>query len=422
MKSPRSTVFLHLSLLIAALWSCNRESQWEGQEPVKKVSTETVPIQLQYKGTFDLGTGMYMSNKFEGARMNGVARTNDTLITVLITPENSPINMSPWYAFKLWSDNPRDIYIKLTYPEGAAHRYHPKVSTDGVKWLALDSASFRVTMKVIEDEPAAKDLTMKLSVGPDTVWVSAQEIITSDHVDQWMRGLESNSYVKRDTIGMSHEGRPVSLLKIGESDDQRMIMVISRQHPPEVPGFLAMQAFVETLCADTELAKAFRSKYNTYVVPMANPDGVYHGHWRHNRGGIDLNRDWEDFNQPETSAIRDFMKHKTTSVGGLFYFGVDFHSTQEDIYYTIGPELEGNMPGLVPELIEATAQEFPDYTPNIKPRSEEDARITSTAFLFFEFGAEALTYEIGDHTPRDFIQKKGKVSAMKLMELMLKQE
>jgi len=373
------------------------------------VSTETVPIQLQYKGTFDLGAGMYMSNEFEGARLNGVARTNDTLITVLITPENSPINMSPWYAFQLWSDYPRDIYVKLSYPENAKHRYQPKISSDGMNWLALDSASFR-------------DTTMMLSVGPDTVWVSAQELITSDHVDQWMRGLESRSYVKRDTIGISHEGRPVSLLKIGESDDQRMIMVISRQHPPEVPGFLAMQAFVETLCADTKLAAEFRSKYNTYVVPVANPDGVYHGHWRHNRGGVDLNRDWEDFNQPETSAIRDFMKEKSRSAGNKFYFGVDFHSTQEDIYYTIGPELEGNMPGLVPELIDATAQEFPDYTPNIKPRSEEDARITSTSFLFFEFGAEALTYEIGDHTPRDFIHRKGEVSATKLMELMLKQE
>jgi len=409
MKSSRRTVLLHIFILIPALWSCNRDTQWEGQEPVKKVSTETVPIQLQYKGTFDLGTGIYISNKFEGARMNGVARTHDTLITVLITPENSPINMSPWYAFKLWSDNPRDIYVKLSYPEGVYHRYHPKISTDGVNWLALDSASFQ-------------DTTMMLTVGPDTVWISAQEIITSDHVDQWMRGLESRSYVKRDTIGISHEGRPVSLLRIGESDDKRMIMVISRQHPPEIPGFLAMQAFVETLCSDTELAEVFRSKYNTYVVPMANPDGVYHGHWRHNRGGVDLNRDWEDFNQPETSAIRDFMKQRTRSAGGKFYFGVDFHSTQEDIYYTIGPELEGNMPGLVPKLIEASAQEFPDYIPNIKPRSEEDARITSTAFLFFEFGAEALTYEIGDHTPRDFIQKKGEMSAIKLMELMLKQD
>ena len=420
MKLLRRTVLLHIFLLIAACWSCKRNTQWEGQEAVQKVSTETVPIQLQYKGTFDLGAGIYMSNKFEGARMNGVARTSDTLFTVLITPENSPINMSPWYAFMLWSDNPRDIYVKLSYPESAYHRYHPKVSSDGLNWLVLDSASFQVTMRTIEEEQVAKDLTMKLSIGPDTVWVAAQEIITNEDVDQWMRRLESSSYVKRDTIGISHEGRPVSLLRIGESDDQRMIMVISRQHPPEVPGFLAMQSFVETLCADSELAEAFRSKYNTYVVPIANPDGVYHGHWRHNRGGIDLNRDWEDFNQPETSAIRDFMKHKIASEGGKFYFGVDFHSTQEDIYYTIGPELEGNMPGLVPELIYATAQEFPDYTPNIKPNSEEEARITSTSFLFFEIGAEALTYEVGDHTPRDFVLRKGEVTATKLMELMLK--
>jgi len=407
MKSPGYTFLLFISLLIPALCSCNRSAQWEGQEPVKKVSTETVPIQLQYKGTFDLGAGMYMSNEFEGARLNGVARTNDTLLTVLITPENSPINMSPWYAFQLWSDHPRDIYVRLSYPEGASHRYHPKVSTDGLEWHALDSARFQ-------------DTTMMLSVSPDTLWISAQELITSHHVDQWMHELESRSYVKRDTIGLSHEGRPLSLLRIGESDDQRMIMVISRQHPPEIPGFLAMQAFVETLCADIELASAFRSKYNTYVVPVANPDGVYHGHWRHNRGGIDLNRDWADFNQPETSAIRDFMKQRTGFAGGKFYFGVDFHSTQEDIYYTISPELEGNMPGLVPELINATAQEFPNYTPNIKPNSKEEARITSTSFLFYEFGAEALTYEIGDHTPRDFIHKKGEMTAMKLMELMLK--
>ena len=52
---------------------------------------------------------------------------------------------------------------------------------------------------------------MRLSVGPDTLWIAAQEIITTDHVDQWMLGLESRSYVTRDTIGISHEGRPVSL-------------------------------------------------------------------------------------------------------------------------------------------------------------------------------------------------------------------
>ena len=94
MKSKLYTIILQIILLVTALWSCKRDTQWEGQEPVKKVNTTTVPIQLQYKGIIDLGAGVHMSNTFEGARMNGVARSNDTLITVLITPENSPLSFS----------------------------------------------------------------------------------------------------------------------------------------------------------------------------------------------------------------------------------------------------------------------------------------------------------------------------------------
>ncbi len=410
-----------LILLFLFLAACKQGTQWEGQESVKRVSTLTVPIQLQYKGTFDLGKGGFISNEFDGARLNGVARSNDSLITVLIAPENVPINTSPWYAFKLWSEIESEIYIRLIYPESAGHRYFPKLSLDGLNWEALDSAQYQETPKISdEDTQVSEKLTMKLSIGPDTLWISAQELITSSHVNHWMSGLESEKFVSKTIIGESHEGRPVTLLKVGESDDQKMILVLSRQHPPKVTGFLAMKAFVESICSDTEIAKKFRSQYNTYVIPLANPDGVYHGHWRHNRGGVDLNRDWADFNQPETAAIQDFMIGKTTETGGEFYFAVDFHSTWEDIYYTMSPTLTGNMPGLVPEMIAATAQEFEDYEPNIKPGTEDDNKITSTSYFFYEFGAESLTYEIGDNTPREFVRKKGEVSAIKLMELMLK--
>ena len=121
-----------------------------------------------------------------------------------------------------------------------------------------------------------------------------------------------------------------------------------------------MKAFVETICSDNELSKRFRAEYNTYVVPLVNPDGVDNGHWRHNYGGVDLNRDWENFNQPETSAIRDFMQQKVRQASGKFYFGVDFHSTWEDIFYTINPELKGKMPGHVPKIIYAVGNELPD--------------------------------------------------------------
>lgn len=423
MRSISTFYPLLLLLSILSFTNCNKAVQkWEGQGPIRVVKTNTLPIQRQYVGTFDLGNGIYASNEFTGARLNGVVSSGDTLITALITPENTPINPSPWYAFKLWSKEKRAIQLKLTYLDGAFHRYYPKISSDGLNWESVQEKD--LTLGRIDTSSFRKlplEATLSLSIGPDTLWVAAQELKNSNHNAAWISQLASKSHVSSSVIGQSREGRPIRLMKIGESDDQKMIFVLSRQHPPEVTGYLAMQAFVEQIAGDSETAVNFRKKFNTYVVPMANPDGVDNGHWRHNAGGIDLNRDWANVNQPEVAAIQKFMKDKVATSKGKFYFGVDFHSTWEDIYYTVDPTLEGNSPGLVPAMIQEMAEEIPGLDPNIRPGTAGPS-ITSYRFLFFEMGAEALTYEIGDNTPRDLLKKKGSVSAQKLMELLLERE
>jgi hypothetical protein len=405
-------------LLTASLfWSCKKDTKWKGQEPIKKVSTLTRPIQYQLKKTYSLGNGIFCSNEFAGARLNGVVLTNDSIITVLITSENTPINESPWYAFKIWADTIKNVQLKITYSEGVKHRYYPKISRDFSNWTNLDSAYYLADTASISKGESPKFCTMNISINTDTLWVSAQEIITSKHIDNWTAELDSKPFVTLAEIGKSREGRPINLLQIGNPESKKMIVVLSRQHPPEVTGWLAMKWFVETLCADNQSAENFRNEYNILAVPLVNPDGVENGHWRHNAGGIDINRDWEDFNQPETRAIRDFMQKKVAE-GGKFYFAVDFHSTFEDIYYTINPEKKGNMPGLVPKLILAVAKEIPGYEPNIRPNSDDEPKISSTSFFFYEFGAEAVTYEIGDGTSRDLIKRKGELTALKLMEFM----
>jgi len=402
------------------LWSCQQKTKWKGQAPIKKVSTLTRPVQYQLKKTFDLGNGIYCSNEFDGARLNGVVLTNDSIITALITPENTPINSSPWYAFKIWSETQQNIQLKITYNEGVNHRYYPKLSPDGIIWNKLDSMHYLADTVSMAKGENPKFCNMSLSIGPDTLWIAAQELITTKHINNWAVELAEKPFVTMLEIGKSFEGRPINSLQIGNAESERMIMVLSRQHPPEVTGWLAMKWFVETLCEETNLAEKFRSDYNIFVISVVNPDGVDNGHWRHGSGGIDLNRDWEDFNQPETQAVRNFMKSKVAE-GGTFYFGVDFHSTFQDIYYTINTRLKGNMPGLVPKLINAVGQEITGYEPNIRPNGVDESKISSSSFLFYEFGAEAVTYEIGDGTPRDLIKLKGKLTAENLMELMLEQ-
>lgn len=416
-KINHSLLLILLAFVITT--SCKTNKQWEGQGEIQKVNTQTVPVQRQYRDIFDLGNGIYATNEFDGARLNGIVMINDTLISTLSTPENTPINTSPWYAFKLWSEEEQEVTLALTYPENVNHRYHPKISSDGINFVQIDSSELFIAKKTVEEKIKTPSATIRLSLSPDTVWISAQELITSSDNNQWTDELSLKPFITKSKAGESREGKPIDVLKIGESDDKAMIFVLSRQHPPEVTGYLAMKAFVETISSNSEDAIAFRKKYNTYVFPLVNPDGVDNGHWRHNMGGIDLNRDWEDFNQPETRVIRDFANKKVKENNGKIYFFVDFHSTWQDIYYTIDPDQKGNMPGLVPALITETGKEFENYNPNVKPSPGTGKRVTSTSYFFYEHGAESLTYEIGDNTSREFVRKKGEVTARKLMKLLL---
>ena len=149
------------------------QKKWKAVKRIQK------SIQYQLKKTFSLGNGIYCSNEFDGARLNGVVLTNDSVVTTLITPENTPINSSPWYAFKIWSETEQNIQLKIIYNEGVNHRYYPKLSTDGIVWDKLDSIYYLADTVSIAKGDYPKFCTISLSICPDTLWVAAQELITS---------------------------------------------------------------------------------------------------------------------------------------------------------------------------------------------------------------------------------------------------
>jgi hypothetical protein len=400
-----------------------QNEKYQGQPPIEIVPTDARPVQRQWKGNFTFDDDAVMfSNDFDGARLNGIVKNEDSTYTVLITPENTPINTSPWYAFKVWAKEKKPINVVMTYHESAKHRYYPKLSSDGLVWSPLDSINYTEYEKgdkAFGPGSLPVKISMKLHIGPDTLWVSGQELHTSHHVSAWVDSLAQKDFIAKKIIGKSRQDRNLNLLAIGKETSKNMLMVISRQHPPEVTGYLAMKTFIETITSDTKLAKKFRRKFTTYVVPLMNPDGVDNGHWRHNAGGIDLNRDWANFNQPETRAVKHFMEKKVRQTQGKFYFGIDFHSTWDDIYYTVDPGLKGNMPNLVTDWLTDIKEELDGYDPNIRPSDNMLPTTVSRNYFFVAHGAEALVFEIGDKTPRAFLKKKARVSANILMQLML---
>jgi len=424
----KSKAVLFSIVSIVLIISCKQEEEIQGlaYDPPGSTITTDKEISPQHKRIIYFSNSqIYASNEFTGARLNDFYRENDSVYTAYINAENKPINASPWYALKLWAKKNQDIYLKLKY-SGYSHRYVPKLSNDGINWQAFDTTMIAV-------DTVLKTAIFKMSVPTDTLWISAQELITSEFYEKWENKIAELPFVKKKTIGKSAQGRAINELFISENDDTKdYVVFIGRQHPPEVTGFFALKAFVETLAGDSDEAKKFRKKYNTLVIPLVNPDGIDNGHWRHNINGVDLNRDWVEFNQREPRTVRNTI-NQVVELGGHLKFFIDFHSTLYDVFYT--QILESTINEDQTEEEKNTAEEnynlisnwlsnlqtrLPDYYVNIIDTLSQQSSPTSDRWIQRTFNAPALTYEVGDETDRELIKEVAITAAEEFMRLLLK--
>jgi len=374
------------------------------------VDTGDRPVVLQEEHSVDFGH-VHFDNDFEGARMNAVEQRADGSYLITILPENEPINSSPHYAFRITSPMADTLHIDID-TGSHKHRYWPKVQHGEAPFIKLDTL-LSDTIK------AGNVLTLILPISKGTTIVAAQELRTTSHNLQWMQALQSaHPFISSGVIGQSKLGRDIHHMELGEGarSDKPAILIFSRTHPPEVPGYLAMQAFVEELLRDSPLSRHFRDKYRILAYPLINPDGVDLGHWRHNAGGIDLNRDWSHFRQEETHAVATHVLKEVRSHDNKVVLGIDFHSTQEDVIYTHTANRISSIHPFKDLWIQALHDDLGVLRPN-----EEAYDLSSPmtkGWFFLEFGAEALIYEVGDASDREFLKYKAEVAAREMMKLL----
>ncbi len=350
------------------------------------------------------------TSDFPGGRMNHCVEIKPDDFTVTIQPESDPINDSAWYAFRVQSKSPQTISVRLKY-EGGSHRYSPKISRDGQVW---ENANHLMA----SCHPLGTEVQLKVPVDGKPLWIAGQELLSTSEVERWTSELSQLPYVSRQVIGESVEGRPLHRLDITEADKPDYVFIIARQHPPEVSGAIGMMRFVDAITSDADLSERFRKRYSTVVVPTVNPDGVAHGHWRGNAAGVDLNRDWSHFTQPETRAVRDLALACRSSQGQKLCLFIDFHSTYEDVFYTLPRETQLFPAGFTGNWLSAIQNRFPEYRVNDDDTHNEH-RSTSKAWVASTLGVTAITYEFGDETDRETIRKVATGSAEEMMRLLL---
>lgn len=385
-------------LCLAAGWGCRPEAK-----------KEAAPQPMPPRRWSFAENGVVFEADFPRARISECRAMADGKYEIVIRAEDQPINDSPWFAFKASAAKEVPVVVHLTC-EGGTLRYRPKISTDGEQWVMLPPECY-------EQATAGKEAELRLELGPQPLWVEAQEPVSTQEMWAWARTVARLPFVSMSEFGSSVSGQKLCRLDIGSPGMERHIVVIGRQHPPETTGSLALMRFIEEIAGNSDIARQFRREFHVIVMPLLNPDGVDAGHWRHNLGHVDLNRDWGAFKQPETRAASEQIIALTQK--GRLYLHLDFHSTFNDVFYTQTDDMPNSPAGFTALWLEGLQKRVPDYHVNREASSNPKHPTASANWAHKTFGIPGITYEIGDNTDRATLKRVAAAAAQEMMSLMI---
>ena len=382
-KIPFFIIFFFISPLFASNITTNKEC-----------STDTVKIDFSFSGSGNLSCEVIKSD----------------YIKIFINPElDDSINPSPWFAFRK-SEHSKSIKLALDY-KNYHHRYHPKISIDKKSWNKIDEAN-------ILKKENGKIVVIDFLPSSQKKYVASQELITNFWYNKWYNELENSGRVRREVIGFSVLKNPIPMFFVEKNINNPYILILGRQHPPEVTGAFAMRGFINQLLNKNSLSDSFLKNYNILFVPLMNPDGVMNGYWRYNENKKDLNRDWGIFIQPETDAVNKKLTELKNKKLALF---IDFHSTFKNLFYISDIAEESPMKNFLEDWLLGSRKSLSEanYKYEIINSLNKDNGVSKN-YIYNKYKIPSVTYEVSDNEDRDVIQQSSSILAINLMELLLR--
>jgi len=154
--------------------------------------------------------------------------------------------------------------------------------------------------------------------------VRLSSVPTYEEVGRQLRSIEASSHgaVEVHSAGLSGEGRNLYYATVGTGPD--VFWLQSRIHGNELHNTEAVLQILRYLgSSGSPEARRIRDALTVVVIPMYNPDGAT-ANIRQSTTPfrIDLNRDWENFAQPESRAFYELWEQLQPRLAlDLHHFG-----------------------------------------------------------------------------------------------------
>lgn len=326
MKNILLRVSPYVLAIVSAVLYCERSAS---QDP--DLQPETMVIsQIGYSSDFDCGS--IDTLEISGDHISG--KTTHWLMADKIG------NQYYWFYFMLNNVLNKEVTVKLTDLIGNYrgqimtvydNRTQPVYSYDQIHWERISNTDYDKKMH---------SFAFKQKFTSDSVWIAYAHPFPYKKETEFINSLRSQSNITITKIGITKELRDIDLLTITDStiacSGKKVVLITALQHAGEYPSGFIVEGLVDFLLSSDPVAVKARQDNIYKIVPMMNPDGVFHGMTRYNANLEDLNVEWDDDTtdtihlpvEPEVAAVKQWLRN-WIGQGKTVNIYIDLHSQSQ---------------------------------------------------------------------------------------------
>jgi hypothetical protein len=326
MKNTLTRFFLYVLGLLSALLYCERSNS---QDPSLQPKS-TAFSQIEYSSDFDCGS-------IDTLEISGNSLSGKTVHWKMADKIG---NQYYWFYFKLDNVLNKEVTIKLTDLIGNYrgkvmavydNRTQPVYSYDQIHWERISNAHYDKKLHTFVFTQKFTSNRVLIAYAHPYPYYREAEFINS---------LRSKSNITIAKLGITKELREINLLTITDSTvaclGKKVVLITAMQHAGEYPGGFIIEGLVNFLLSNDPVAVKSRQENIYKIVPMMNPDGIFHGMTRYNSNNEDLNVEWDDDTtdtihapvEPEVASVKLWLRDWIRQ-GKTINIHIDLHSQSQ---------------------------------------------------------------------------------------------
>ena len=275
--------------------------------------------------------------------------------------KSSSDNQYYWFYFKLNNVANKNISIILdslagVYRDGAHLIYtpgtQPVYSYDQKNWERITDVKYDAKLHA---------LTFRNLFTNDSVWIAYAHPFSYAQGLALIDAITGKPFLTTETLGTTPQGRNIHLLTVTDTavsdTEKKVVFITTLQHAGEYCGGYVVSGLLNFLLSDDNNAAIARKNTIYKIIPMMNPDGIFHGLTRFNGNYEDLNQEWDDDFadtlhlpvEPEVACVKKWIRDWRSS-GRNIDLGLDIHSQGQQGSMNLLHTPKGMLADLTPHL------------------------------------------------------------------------